>query len=282
MRKPWHWLLVLVFALGCGGPAMTSVDLRDQAISLNEAGYEYYRQSRWELAKNKFEQALVYNRLIDRRSGIASNLNNLGVIAQEQGDLKQAVTYFQEALAVNQGLQAPAGLCETLNNLGLAYQSQGRPREAEAAYLEALEKARQLPPGPLLALSLTHLGDVARAHHDYMLALNYYHQALKVDEAAKDHRGQARREARLGRTFLDLKDYDRATLYLKQALVDFRRLQDTDGIAAALKDLTLVALARGDQKEARLNAALLLGIYQARGQQQAAQELEALMERGGR
>ncbi len=44
----------------------------------------------------------------------------------------------------------------------------------------------------------------------------------------------------------------------------------------------LVALARGDQKEARLNAALLLGIYQARGQQQAAQELEALMERGGR
>ncbi len=64
--------------------------------------------------------------------------------------------------------------------------------------------------------------------------------------------------------------------------MDFRRLQDTDGIAAALKDLTLVALARGDQKEARLNAALLLGIYQARGQQQAAQELEALMERGGR
>ncbi len=64
--------------------------------------------------------------------------------------------------------------------------------------------------------------------------------------------------------------------------MDFRRLQDTDGIAAALKDLTLVALARGDQKEALLNAALLLGIYRARGQQQAAQELEALMERGGR
>ena len=48
-----------------------------------------------------------------------------------------------------------------------------------------------LPPGPLLALSLTHLGDVARVRKDYDLALNYYHQALAVDEARKDARGRA-------------------------------------------------------------------------------------------
>ena len=83
-----------------------------------------------------------------------------------------------------------------------------------------------------------------------MLALNYYHQALMADEAAKDPRGRALREERLGRTFLDLKDYDRAAMYLKEALREFRRLQDTDGIAATLKDLTLLALARGDQQEA--------------------------------
>jgi tetratricopeptide (TPR) repeat protein len=279
--RDWIWLLVLVITAGCGGPAQTTVDLKQQAIAFNESGYEYYRQSRWELAKHKFEQALTYNRLIDRREGIASNLNNLGAIAQEQGDLKQAVTYFQEALAVSRALRSPAAISETLNNLGLAYQSQGRLREAEAVYLEALENARQLPPGSLLALSLTHLGDVARAHKDYMLALNYYHQALMADEVTKDRRGRAMREERLGRTFLDLKDYDRATMYLKEALSDFRRLQDTGGIAAALKDLTLVALARGDRKEALFNATLLLNIYQARGQKQEALELEALLKQGG-
>lgn len=280
MRDWCTWLLVLVFAAGCGGPAKTTVDLKSEAISFNESGYEYYRQSRWEQAKNKFEQALSYNRLIDRRSGIASNLNNLGVIAQERGELKQAVADFQEALAVNRELHAPAGISETLNNLGLAYQSQGRLREAESAYLEALDNARQLPPGPLLALSLTHLGDVARAYKDYMLALNYYHQALMADEGTKDRRGRAMREERLGRTFLDLKDYDRAAMYLKESLQDFRRLQDTGGIAAALKDLMLLALARGDRKEALLNANLLMGIYQARGQEQAARELEALLKQG--
>ncbi len=193
----------------------------------------------------------------------------------------QAERRFKEALAVNRELNDPAAIVETLNNLGLAYQGQGRLPEANAAYLEALDQARQLPPGPLLALTLTHLGDVARVHKDYMLALNYYHQALMADTGAKDPRGQALRQERLGRTFLDLKDYDRAAVYLKEALVEFRRLQDTDGIAATLKDLTLLALARGDRQEADLNGKLLLGLYQTRGQEQEARELEALLKQSG-
>jgi tetratricopeptide (TPR) repeat protein len=278
-RRGWLWVLVIV--LGCGGPAKTGIDLKQDAISLNEAGYHYYRQSRWNLAREKFEQALAYNRLIDRRAGIAANLNNLGAIAQAQGNLDQAVGHFQEALAVNRELHDPTALCETLNNLGLAYQSQGRLREADAAYLEALEHASLLPPGPLLALTLTHLGDVARVRKDYPTALNYYHQALGADAGAKDRRPRVLLQERLGRTFLDLKDYDRADMYLKKALGEFRRLQDTDGIAAALKGLTLLALARGDQAEARLNGNLLLGIYQARGQEKEARELEALLRRDG-
>ena len=281
MTDRWRWLWVLVFLLGCGGPAKTGVDLKSEAIAFNDAGYQYYRQSRFDLAQGKFEKALDYNRLIDRREGIAANLNNLGVIAQAQGNLEQAQRRFKEALAVNRQRNDPAALCETLNNLGLAYQGQGRLREAKAAYLEAYDYARQLPPGPLLALTLTHLGDVARVHKDYTLALNYYNQALMVDTAAKDRRGQARRQERLGRTFLDLKYYDRAAGYLKEALREFRRLQDTDGIAAALKGLTLLALARGDRQEADLNGNLLLGLYQTRGQEKEARELEALLKRSG-
>jgi len=272
---------VAVVALGCGGPVRTGVDLKQEAISLNEAGYHYYRQSHFNLAQEKFEQALVYNRLIDRRSGIALNLNNLGAIARVQGDLDQAVSHFQEALAVNRELGDAVALCETLNNLGLTYQSQGRLQEAEAAYREALAQARLLPPGPLLALTLTHLGDAARARREYPAALDSYHQAQGAAPRGKDRRGRALLLERLGRTFLDLKDYDRAGGYLKEALAEFRRLQDTDGIVAALKGLTLLALARGDQAEARFHGNLLLGIYQARGQDKEAGELEGLLQRGG-
>jgi Tfp pilus assembly protein PilF len=273
-----RWLLVLcLVGLGCGGRAQTGVDLQNQAVSLNDQGYQYYRQSRFNVAEGKFSEALKLNRLIDRRVGIAANLNNLGVIAQEQGNPEKAVSYFREALSINRELGDPAGLSETLNNLGLAYLSQGRLAEAQSAYEEALGYARTLPPGSLLSLSLTHLGDVARVRKDYDLALNYYHQALTVDEGRKAARGRASRWERLGRTFVDLGDYPRASAYLHDALREFRRLQDTNGIADTLKDLTSMALAQGDRQEAAFNGRLLLEIYQARGQEQEAGKLEELL-----
>jgi tetratricopeptide (TPR) repeat protein len=270
------WVLCLV-GLGCAGPAKTGVDLKAKAIELNDSGYQYYRQSRFNLAQEKFSQALKYNRLIDRRAGIAANLNNLGVIAREQGELDQAVAYFKEALAVNQELGDAAALSETLNNLGVAYLAQGQKQAAADAFGQALDWARRLPPGPLLALSLSHQGDVAREWRDYDLALNYYHQALRVDEGGKDFRGRARREERLGRTFLDLKDYGRALFYLNGALKEFRRLEDTDGIADTLRDLTWVALAQGDEEALRLNGGLLLELYQSRGQEEQANQLIKLL-----
>ena len=48
-----------------------------------------------------------------------------------------------------------------------------------------------------------------------------------------------------------------------------------------LKSLTLLALARGDRAEADLNGKLLLGIYQARGQEQEARELETRLKQSG-
>ena len=86
--------------------------------------------------------------------------------------------YFSEALAINRDREDPAALVETLNNLGLAYLSQGKINAAQKSYQEAREYAQLLPPGSLLALSLSHLGDVARDRKDYALALDYYHQAL--------------------------------------------------------------------------------------------------------
>jgi tetratricopeptide (TPR) repeat protein len=280
MKGRWLWLAVLVvLAGGCGKVATEPVDLREKAISLNDMGYEYYRQSRWNLAQEKFDRALTFNRLIDRREGIISNLNNLGAVAQAQGETDKAINYFLEALEVSQDRYDPASRCETLNNLGQAYQSQGHIQEANQAYLRALESADQLPPGPLLALTLTHLGDVARINRDYMTAINYYHQALAADRGTKDRWGQALRHERLGRTFLDLKDHERAELYLNEALREFRRLQNTLGITDTLRDLTHLALARGDLESARINGNLLLGLYRAQGQLKEAEALAALLKR---
>lgn len=275
----WLWVVLCLAGLGCAGPAKTGVSLRQTAVALNDAGYQYYRESRWHLAQEKFSQALKLNRLIDDRTGIAANLNNLGVIAQEQGDLAQARAQFQESLAIYQEVGDPAGICEALNNLGTVYQARGQLNEAEGAYRQAEGWARLLPPGPLLALTLTHLGDVARSRGDFQAALNLYDQALKLDQAKGDRRGQAVRWERLGRTYLALKSYSQASAYLRDALQEFRRLQDTNGIVDALKDLTNLALAQGDRPEALIHGKRLLKIYQARGQEEEAKKLGVLLKK---
>ena len=101
MSWRWLWVFCLV-GLGCAAPARLA-DLESKAVALNDSGYQYYRESRWNLAQEKFTQALALNRLIDRRDGIAANLNNLGVISQEQGNLTQALDYeaYANGICVN-------------------------------------------------------------------------------------------------------------------------------------------------------------------------------------
>jgi len=273
----WCSLLVCcLLGLGCATPK-PGVGLLTDAVNLNDTGYQYYRQGKWNLAVEKFSQALTLNRLIDRREGMAANLNNLGVIALEQGDLKEAGENFEEALMILRSQGDPAGLSETLNNLGALQQAQGRLAEAEKSYQEAMAFARQAPPGPLPALTLTHLGDLARVRGDLAAALNLYEQALKLDEARKDPQGRAVRQERLGRTYLALQNYSTAGAYLLEALREFRRLEDTNGLVDTLDSLTRLSLALDDQPAVRDYGDRLLKIYQARGQEKEVEKFQKLL-----
>lgn len=273
------WCSLLVCSLltwGCAAPK-PGVGLMTKAVEANDAGYQYYRQGRWDLAEQKFSQALTLNRLIDRREGMASNLNNLGVIALEKGDLEEAGKNFAEALDILRPQGDPAGLGETLNNRGALYLAQTRLEDAEKSFQEAMFYARQAPPGPLPALTLTHLGDVARLRGDYIQALNLYNQALRLDEAGKSPHGQAVRRERLGRTYLALQNYSTAGSYLLEALREFRRQEDTSGIVDTLDSLTRLSLALGDRDAALDYGERLLKIYQARGQEREVEKLQKLL-----
>ena len=273
------WLLGSL-ALGCGKAKTRLPDLRQEAVKLNDEGYQYYRESRWRLARHKFTQSLNLNRLIDHRPGIAANLNNLGAIAQEQGNLAEAAAFYEEALAIQREIGDPSGLCEALNNLGTVYVGLGRWSEAQNLYLEALSYARRLPPGPLLALSLTHQADIARHNQDYVLALNLYREALTIDQAKKNRAGMAVRWARLGRTYLVMADYFSARRYFLMALEEFRRREMTTGIIDALDGLTTLALAQDNRYEAELYGERLLEIYRVRNQTQEAEKLKEILRPG--
>jgi tetratricopeptide (TPR) repeat protein len=271
--------LLCCLAIGCGAAKTQLVDLRHEAVRLNDEGYQYYRESRWRLAQNKFNEALKLNRLIDCRSGIASNLNNLGAIAQEQGKLADAEKYYRDALTIQQENGDGDGICEALNNLGTVYAAQGRWPEAANLYQQALGYVSSQPRSPLLALTLMHQGDVARHQQNYQPALDLYQQALAIDTRGKDREGQAVRWGRLGQTYLAMSDYASARRYLEMSLKESRRLQRTNGIVDALNGLVTLSLAQGDRPGAQLYGQRLLKIYQARKQTREAERLQALLQK---
>lgn len=264
--------------IACAGPPKVGPpDLRQEAAALNEAGYWYYRQAKWSLAQEKFRQALRLNRLIDHRPGIAANLSNLGALAQERGDYDQAQAFFQEALDLQRQLGEAAGLCEALNNLGTVCQAQGKWAEAKQLYNEAKIYADQLPPGPLVSLTLTHLGDVARQEGNFVEALNLYRQALAMDQHLRDDAGRTVRWARLGRTYLTMGDLGQAHHYLHRALIESRRLQQTQVIADVLDGMLRLALAQGDEATAVAYGHRLVELYETRGQPKEAGKVRALL-----
>ena len=161
------------------------------------------------------------------------------------------------------------------------YLAQGRIGEAEEIFQEALGQAQSLPPGPLPALTLTHLGDAALARKEYTRAWDYYSQALEQDRVRKDRRGLAVRRERLGRTLVEQGNYLAALPYLHEALWEFRQLEDTGGIVDSLNSLTRLALGQGDKEGVRLYGERLLKLYQARGQDREAEKLQALLKGKG-
>ena len=276
----WCLGLLCCLAVGCGGAGTSRVDMRQDAVARNDEGYQYYRESKWRPAQAKFAEALKLNRLIDHRPGIAANLNNLGAIAQEQGSLAEAEKYYRDALTMQLEAGNGTGIAEALNNLGTVYAGQGRWNEADNLYQQALGYARSLPaPCPLLALTLTHQGDVARHRKNYQQALDLYQQALAIDTAGRNREGMAVRWGRLGRTYLDLGEYASARQHLTKALEEFRCQQRTNGIVDTLDALVNLSLAQGDRSGAQLYGQRLLKIYQARGQTREAERLEALLQK---
>ena len=52
------------------------------------------------------------------RSGIATALSNLGMVAADQGDYEFAISLYEESMVLNRELKNMTGLTLTMHNLG--------------------------------------------------------------------------------------------------------------------------------------------------------------------
>ena len=108
---------------------------------------------------------------------MASDLGNLGVIAQIRGDLDKAEEYYQRSLAIEEELGRKEGMASDLGNLEGLAQRRGDLARAEEYHWRALAIDEELGHKEGMAADLGNLGNVARIRGDLTKAEEYHRQS---------------------------------------------------------------------------------------------------------
>jgi tetratricopeptide (TPR) repeat protein len=117
---------------------------------------------------------------------VATQLNNLAIVAWDQGDHHACAAYHRRALAIREEVNGDtAPTATTLHNLAVVVSDLGDLREAEALLQRALAiRERTLgPTHAYLASTLSVLGGLRRKQGRYDEALALHERALRIREA---------------------------------------------------------------------------------------------------
>ena len=155
-------------------------DESGQALTMTQLGFSNSRHGKPGQAADWYQQAIVFWRKVNDIYGEARAVNNLGVVYNLQGDLQLAWDCYQRALPLWRAIGDRNGEARTLMNIGVAHSFVGEGDEALRYYLLALELWRTAEDRKAETWPLNNIGLFYAGAGDYEQALDYYNQALKL------------------------------------------------------------------------------------------------------
>ncbi|GBG25815.1 Kinesin light chain 3 [Hondaea fermentalgiana] len=156
------------------------------ADALESAGFLFTSRWLFDSALANYEEALSIRKeaLGDRHPDVATTLNNIAGVYDDQGRYEEALAYYEEALLIRKkslGDRHP-DVATTLSGIASVYYSRSRDEEALANYEEALS-IREEALGdrhPDVATTLNNIADVYYSQSRYEEALANYEEALSI------------------------------------------------------------------------------------------------------
>ena len=173
---------------------------------------------------NNYEEALhYYSRCLEFRitsgnqEGIASVLNNMGLVYFEQGDHSNALKYYLKSLKIEENLKNEKGIANSLNNIGLIYKEEGDYNTALKNYNRSLKIQIKLKNQMGESHALVNIGVVYLNQGNFEDALSSFEQALMANEGYEENLN-AKINYNIGSIQFDLGHYDTALGYINKAL----------------------------------------------------------------
>jgi predicted ATPase len=139
---------------------------RRLATALEALGLVLQEQGDYERALTLHEESLGLARKIGDPLNIWLAINGLAVLAWKQGDYDRMATLAEEELSLHRQISDGSGIAEALHNLAEARRHQGRIVEAASLYHEAMSRCVELGDVSTLAECLDGFADIAAALGD--------------------------------------------------------------------------------------------------------------------
>ena len=249
-------------------PKGTEKSMASMAMTLNNMAVLYKKIFKFELATEKYSEALeLYRQLAEKDEyayvpDVAMTLNNLGNLYVTINEYEKAERDFNEALNLFRQLAErdeetyESDVATTLNNLANLNKVVGKYDKAEKEYQEALSiRERAITPEhPDTAQSYNNLGSVLLEQGDHSKALEYYLKALEIREKTLGYENPdtAQSYNNIGSVYDELCDYDKALEYYGKALVirESKLGKNHPDTATTYNNIAGVYYAKGDYDKA--------------------------------
>ena len=238
---------------------------------LGNIGALYLDLGKYQEALAQLSQGLGAARTANDRTSLVYILYDIGGVYQHAGDLQKATDYYTQALQLGREIGEPRVEADTLRNLGAVCKAQGHPRAALEYLAKALPLTAEDPFGEAKVRSV--MGDVYADLGEKAKALDYYAQALQLQEKAGRVPSEVHELAKSAPLYADLGDTQKALETLDRALALSRSIQYKSGEAAALLARARVERDAGKVKEARADLEAALPIIESTRTELASGEL---------
>lgn len=235
---------------------LPSDDVRRIAL-LNLASRSHWLQGRYGESRALAAEALELARESGQQRGIASSLNNLGIVADREGDYAAARDYHQQSLAIQGAMGDQYGVASSLNNLGILAFDQRDYAAARDYYQQSLAIRQNIRDQQGIAACLNNLALIANDQDDYAAARDYQQQSLAISKAIGSQQGIALSYAGLGYTYIRLGE-SAARHAFYEALKILHAIQVVPLILVVLVGFAALRLRGGDAIHAAELAGLLV------------------------
>ncbi len=147
------------------------------------------RHDQRERATERMETSLRWYRKADDPDGIAGALNNLAILALDDGDWERVIDLCEESTAAFTELGNIHGASHSLDTMGIAQYELHQYNEAMRSTLASLKIDRSVGDARGLAVTLDHVGKIARALGDLPAAWEAHAESLGYRQQVGDPRG---------------------------------------------------------------------------------------------